>query len=418
MKKQRIILNNIATINANILSDLTARNLVNFGYQNGDAVYIEKLKDNKPATIKAHADELAEREPNAKTLYIIEIDKEKANAKRFYTCKYLKYCGMYDGEARSINKVFNYHYSDFKYLDNCYRVADYHKARVYALNIYCVYFKNHADEMKRKHDERDALKDGYYLENNDRFNNIAIDFIYYRASGSPVYSEAVSKRVNKITAISTLLNRAYNIHYYYYGNIKNIVSEYLSTNTTSDEVKNALFDKNGYFIFNRLQTLKKRASELKEKREKARVLSNDFATEKSTLNALKSDLIKSLNELNAFFINYAKTNGKINEFYYIHRLEPTARKIARAGELIREAEQKKPASITDFLNTINKFKDGVKETLFLNKCYLDLTDDERAKDNGESETLTAIYYNDLKHDADGLKLDIERARERLNSRGY
>lgn len=381
---------------SDLSQELKLHNLFKYGFTQDAPLFITELSDNKPSTI-SEFEELMQKN-NLNYLFIIELDREKAQERYKYF--------WIDGEkvyfTYKIGSRFeywiNYEKGQHSKIGDFWRKTDQEKARVCAKNVFAIYQQSQAETIKAKREARATAKSGDLI----RYKNISFDFVYF--------SDADYKRVSKIKAEQYNKKSKKIICCDYYN------GEKLERNTTGGEIANKYFDKNGYYIKNKLSDLKRRAETLKEQRLKAILEATNCEEQKSQVNELRNKLFKELERLNDFLTLQLKEATNCDLFYLKHRISPTIEQIKKCNDFLKRLNKKEFASNTEMLKQLNELKESITDTFFYNQSYFDLSEQERACkkwNEQKSEKLTAIYYNYLIIKNGERVLDIEKARAEL-----
>ena len=376
-----------------LAEELRLNNLYKYGFTQDATLFITELGDNKPSTITEFEGLMEKSDLNY--LFFIELDREKAQEryKYFWVDSEKKYFVYKNGSL--FEYWINYEKRQHSKIGDFWRKADQEKARICAKNIFVIYQQSQAETIKAKKEARIEAKIGDLV----RYKNISFDFVYF--------SNADYKRVSKINAEQYNKTSKKVICCNYYN------GEQLQRNATGDDIVSNYFDKNGYYIKNKLDDLKRRAENLKEQRLKAILEATNCDQQKKQVNELIKALFEDLGRLNDFLTLQLKQATNCDLFYLEHRISPTIRAIKRCNEFMQRINEKDFKSNINMINELNELKESVSNTQFYNKSYLELSDQERASkkwNEKECEKLTAIYYNYSLIQNGVQVLDLEKAR--------
>lgn len=404
MKKLKIITTSekAKRFYSDLSQELKLNNLFKYGFTQDTPLFITELSDNKPATINEFEELMGKN--NLNYLFFIELDREKAKERynHFWVDSERKYF-VYKNGSR-FECWINYAKGQHSKIGDFWRKTDQEKARVCAKNVFAIYQQSQAETIKAKREARETAKSGDLI----RYKNISFNFVSYRYSDSPI-DKTDFIRVGGIKAESYKRNQIKCFATYGY-------NEKLPTNTTSQDIKNIYFDKNGYYVYKKIAELKSRAETLKEQRLKAILEATNCEEQKNQVNELRNKLFKELERLNDFLTLQLKEATNCDLFYLKHRISPTIEQIKNCNDFLKRLNKKDFASNTEMLKQLNELKESITDTFFYNQSYFDLSEQEKERkkwNEQKSEKLTAIYYNYLIIKNGVRVLDVEKARAKL-----
>lgn len=349
---------------------------------------IKKLQSNKPAYLKQFDDTMRENQKEGgRWFYIILFDEELAKERRLWNMEKNIICDFEEGKACELMKEhfdsgcdrYGRRRADVRGFGHFWRKSDYEEARKCAKIIFCVY--QPSGDIERIKELQKARK-----EAREELNEIG----YYRHNISKAHFNEITREYREDKS-----------GYYYY------------TVNRFD-----YFDVSGWNLSNKREELKQKARELKEKREKARLIETNGEQETKELEKMSAELIASLDSLVSMLKRYLITNKKLRLFWLQTRIERTTDAIANICELKKDFENKNEIfnSISQMMGRYNKRTTDARHTLQLNAIYLSMTEEEHA--DTESAKNNAIYYGYYNDIGGALVLDLEKAQAEKVKRGY
>jgi len=358
----------------------------NCGIVANKQIYLKRLQDTKPAYLKQFDENMKNTTNCARWFYIIELDEERAKERRLWSDYKNILCDITDGIAHELtaeqfptNSYYGCYRASIYGLDTYWRKSDYENARKCAKNIYCVYQAGR-DIERVKELQKERKEEKQYLN--------SIDYYKHETSKATFDPEKRLFREDKRGC-------------YYY-----------TTNRYD------YFDVCGWNVSNKRDTLKEKARQLKEARDKVRLIEKGNEEEIQKTHGLICGLIVSLDQLTAMLKRYLINNKKIRLFWLQSRIERTTDKLAKLCELKQALEQKNEvfANIGAMLERYEKRTSEARHTLQLNEIFLSMSEQEHA--DTDSAKNNAIYYGYYNEVNGSLILDLEQAKKKLAERGY
>lgn len=402
-------------INEKLLNDLQNKSAMFWlGFVDYAPIHIKKLSSNKPADIKAFDSDMLFNENDLRFFYIVEIDREKATQRYFSYYKDLIICDFlsdgkcsectlsptYERKAKKNNgKYLNY---NFKNIERYWRKSDYEEARKCAKNIYCIYQRNHAQEIANKQEQRKQAKQGAQER-----------FIKFDIQGEKLESYY---KLNRLYATDGLGNTTIIYNYYAMWSYERLTFD------KKEQAKAYFFDASGYYSKDNQRTLKARLEMLKKEKDRQAMQNHNHSEEIELLNGIYCELLVSFKRLSDFFIKSQNKGEKMRVFWFAQRMETTTTNIYECAQLLSEIENK-----TIEFESLAKAKtkeryNKAKKCVLLNDLWLNIPAEERSNENNLKDN--AIYYGYCTEATDnnglltGVCLDLEKMAEKLKTRGY
>lgn len=358
---------------------------VSCGFLADKKIIIEGLDSNKPLYLAKFDSDLRNSLKCARWFYIIALDGEQAQKRRLWGMNKNILCKITLGEAQGLQAErwagsdCYERQADIYGLETYWRKSDYETARKCAKKIFCVYQEGR---------EIDNIKEKQKVRKEERSFLNSID--YYRHDTSKASFDQ-DKR----------LYREDKRGFYYY---------------SCDRFD--FFDVCGWNVSNKQHELKEKARQLKEARAKVRLIETGCAKELQTTQNLICELVASLDQLTAMLKNYLLNNKKIRLFWLQSRIERTTNQIATLCDLKGQLETKND-TFRDVAQMLERYEGRTNEarhTIQLNAIYLAMTEQEHAEtDSAKNNAIYYGYYNEFNGT---LILDIAKAQEKLDKRGY